>query len=276
VVFTVQHRTNLCNVVVHGFVLRSLIGSSSQLCDTIPTVPKRGCGGIIRPSICLPFTTGWLHPRFPIRLGLTDPHGFKYANANGFFSRSFPPVTVQRPPQPDDQRNAKNPQSLARHRCAQRFPFRSPSSLQRVDAVPRCFFFFFNSNERTNEPKTSGAASGLGLALTKNILARGDNVVATGRSASQFHDLLSDASIDQTRLRVLALDVTAPFAEIKRRMDTAIEVWGRLDVVVNNAGIAVFGTTEEIGSVLIHLQTLFFSCCCCCYCYCYCSLTHRG
>ena len=89
------------------------------------------------------------------------------------------------------------------------------------------------------------------MALTKNILARGDNVVATGRrSASQFHDLLSDASIDQTRLRVLALDVTAPFAEIKRGMDSAIEFWGRLDVVVNNAGIAVVGTTEEIGSVL--------------------------
>lgn len=87
------------------------------------------------------------------------------------------------------------------------------------------------------------------MALTKNVLARGDNVVATGRSASQFRDLLSDASIDQTRLRVLALDVTAPFAEIERRMDAAIECWGRLDVVVNNAGIAVAGITEEIGSV---------------------------
>ena len=89
------------------------------------------------------------------------------------------------------------------------------------------------------------------MALTKNILARGDNVVATGRSASQFHDLLSDASIDQTRLRALALDVTAPFAEIKRQMDAAIEFWGRLDVVVNNAGITVNGPAEEIGSVLI-------------------------
>ena len=89
------------------------------------------------------------------------------------------------------------------------------------------------------------------MALTKNILARGDNVVATGRSASQFHDLLSDSSIDQTRLRVLALDVSAPFAEIKRQVDIAIEFWGRLDVVVNNAGTAIFGTTEEMGSVLI-------------------------
>ena len=177
----------------------------------------------------------------------------------GFFSGSFPPVTVQRPPQSDDQRNAKNPQSLACHRCVPNVSHFDP--LRACNVLTPCpvvsfFFFFFFKFERTNEPKTSGAASGLGLALTKNILARGDNVVATGRSASQFHDLLSDASIDQTRLRVLALDVTAPFAEIKRRMDTAIEVWGRLDVVVNNAGIAVLGTTEEIGSVFILLLLL--------------------
>jgi NAD(P)-dependent dehydrogenase (short-subunit alcohol dehydrogenase family) len=100
-------------------------------------------------------------------------------------------------------------------------------------------------------PHDPGAASGLGLALTQNILARGDNVIATGRSTSQFHDLLSDTSIDQTRLRVLALDVTAPIEEIKRGIDTAVEFWGHVDVVVNNAGICAFGVTEEIGSVLI-------------------------
>jgi len=59
---------------------------------------------------------------------------------------------------------------------------------------------------------------------------------------------------------VLALDVTAPFAEIKRRMDDATEFWGRLDVAVNNAGIAVVGTTEEIGAegIMNVMNTNFF------------------
>ena len=94
------------------------------------------------------------------------------------------------------------------------------------------------------------------MALTRSVLARGDNVIATGRSASQFNELLSDSSIDQTRLRVLALDVTAPVADIQRQVDSAICVWGRIDVLVNNAGIATFGATEEIGSVRIDQSRL--------------------
>ncbi|KAI0300578.1 NAD-P-binding protein [Multifurca ochricompacta] len=105
----------------------------------------------------------------------------------------------------------------------------------------------------------TGAAAGLGLALTRCILARGDKVIATGRSASQFGELLSDTSIDQTRLRVLTLDVTAPFADIKRQVDSAIGIWGRIDVLVNNAGICTFGATEEIGAQgMMHvMQTNF-------------------
>lgn len=98
-----------------------------------------------------------------------------------------------------------------------------------------------------------GAGSGLGLALTRNVLARGDKVIATGRTDSQFDELLSDSSIDQTRLRTLTLDVTAPFDDIKRQVDTAISAWGRVDVLVNNAGICYLGATEEVGSVRINL-----------------------
>jgi len=98
----------------------------------------------------------------------------------------------------------------------------------------------------------TGAAAGLGLALTRSILARGDKVIATGRSDSQFDKLLSDSSVDQTRLRALTLDVTAPFGDIKRQVDTAINAWGRIDVLVNNAGICYLGATEEIGLVRIN------------------------
>ncbi|KAH9042650.1 NAD-P-binding protein [Lactarius pseudohatsudake] len=105
----------------------------------------------------------------------------------------------------------------------------------------------------------TGASAGLGLELTRGVLARGDKVIATGRSDSQFDELLSDASIDQTRLRTSTLDVTAPFDDIKRQVDTAIDAWGRIDVLVNNAGICYLGATEEIGAEgMMHMMQTNF------------------
>ncbi|KAH8996690.1 NAD-P-binding protein [Lactarius akahatsu] len=105
----------------------------------------------------------------------------------------------------------------------------------------------------------TGATAGLGLELTRNVLARGDKVIATGRSDSQFNELLSDASIDQTRLRTSTLDVTVPFDDIKRQVDTAIDAWGRIDVLVNNAGICYLGATEEIGAEgMMHMMQTNF------------------
>jgi NAD(P)-dependent dehydrogenase (short-subunit alcohol dehydrogenase family) len=111
----------------------------------------------------------------------------------------------------------------------------------------------FLSIRASDDVPITGAAAGLGLALTRMALARGDKVIATGRSDSQFDELLSDSSIDQTRLRALTLDVTAPFDDIRRQVDTAVNAWGRVDVLVNNAGICYLGATEEIGSVRINL-----------------------
>ncbi|VDC00545.1 unnamed protein product [Peniophora sp. CBMAI 1063] len=93
----------------------------------------------------------------------------------------------------------------------------------------------------------TGASSGLGLALVKRILARGDRVIATARTPSKFSSLLPDASPDQ--LHTVYLDVTAPFEDIQRVMDAAVSRWGRIDILVNNAGlIDTIGPGEELGT----------------------------
>ena len=126
------------------------------------------------------------------------------------------------------------------------------SEVCKVWLVTGARYFFINTRKLLMLPIT-GAASGLGLALARSVLARGDKVIATGRTDSQFDALLSDSSIDQTRLRTLTLDVTAPFDDIKQQVDTAINAWGHVDVLVNNAGICYLGATEEVGSVQINL-----------------------
>ena len=95
----------------------------------------------------------------------------------------------------------------------------------------------------------SGASAGLGMALTRSVLARGDYVIATARSLKSFDELRQDPKVDGTRLRCLTLDVTSPMGAIKQRIDEALTIWGRIDVLVNNAGRVTYGASEELGCV---------------------------
>ncbi|KAH9059839.1 NAD-P-binding protein [Lactarius vividus] len=97
-------------------------------------------------------------------------------------------------------------------------------------------------------PFASGASTGLGLALTRSVLGRGDYVIAAGRSLKSFNKLRQDPKFDGTRLRFLTLDVTSPTVEIKQRVDEALTIWGRIDVLVNNAGRITYGLSEELGA----------------------------
>jgi NADP-dependent 3-hydroxy acid dehydrogenase YdfG len=74
-------------------------------------------------------------------------------------------------------------------------------------------------------------------------LAKGDRVIATGRSL----DALKAVHEDNDRLRLLELDITSGFDVLSRVAEAAIEVWGRVDVLVNNAGIGLLGLFEESG-----------------------------
>jgi NAD(P)-dependent dehydrogenase (short-subunit alcohol dehydrogenase family) len=88
----------------------------------------------------------------------------------------------------------------------------------------------------------SGASRGLGRAIVEAALAAGDHVVAGVRSVSALDDL---AAREPERLAVVALDVTND-EQVRAAVDTAIHRWGRLDVLVNNAGYANMAAAEDV------------------------------
>ncbi|WZH49800.1 hypothetical protein QYS62_011013 [Fusarium acuminatum] len=86
----------------------------------------------------------------------------------------------------------------------------------------------------------TATTSGLGAAVVQNLTARGDRVIATGRGATKR---LTHLQSDDVYL--LDLDVTAPRAQIDEQIQKAWDVWGHIDVLLNNAGISAPKSIEE-------------------------------
>src|SRR5580704_227641 len=78
----------------------------------------------------------------------------------------------------------------------------------------------------------TGSSRGLGRAFAQAALEAGHRVVATARNPLQLSDIVSRYG---DRVRALALDVTSE-TQAQHAIDTAIETFGALDVLVNNAG----------------------------------------
>jgi NAD(P)-dependent dehydrogenase (short-subunit alcohol dehydrogenase family) len=85
----------------------------------------------------------------------------------------------------------------------------------------------------------TGATSGFGRTITEAALARGDSVVATSRHTDGLDDLAGD-----DRVLVTRLDVTDA-AQREAAVAAALERFGRIDVLVNNAGRTQVGAVEE-------------------------------
>ncbi|MFF2052997.1 SDR family NAD(P)-dependent oxidoreductase [Leifsonia sp. NPDC058194] len=81
----------------------------------------------------------------------------------------------------------------------------------------------------------TGSSRGFGRALAEAALRRGDRVAATARTPDQLADLVSEYGDD--RVIALPLDVTDPVAA-SAALAAARERFGRIDVLVNNAGYA--------------------------------------
>jgi len=86
----------------------------------------------------------------------------------------------------------------------------------------------------------TGCSTGFGRSLAEAVLARGERVVATARDVARVADLESASD----RLLPLTLDVTDD-AQIAAAVDAARERFGRVDVLVNNAGYGYQASIEE-------------------------------
>ena len=87
----------------------------------------------------------------------------------------------------------------------------------------------------------TGTSTGFGRLIAEEALAAGDLVVATARDPRSVDDLAAAAP---DRVRALALDVTDGPA-VTKAVAEAVEAFGRIDVLVNNAGYGLRGAIEE-------------------------------
>ncbi|KAF5583634.1 Zn(II)Cys6 transcriptional activator [Fusarium pseudocircinatum] len=86
----------------------------------------------------------------------------------------------------------------------------------------------------------TGCSSGFGSEFVHQILSRGDKVIATARNSARIESLASQGAA------VLELDVTDSQDGIDQIIAKAIAIYGRIDLLVNNAGFVAAGSWEDL------------------------------
>ncbi len=96
----------------------------------------------------------------------------------------------------------------------------------------------------------TGSSTGFGRSLTEAVLKHGDRVVATARKPEQLNDLVEQYPETAKAFR---LDVTDA-QNISEVIDFALKTFGKIDVLVNNAGYGAVGAIEEVSDEAIQRQ----------------------
>ena len=97
------------------------------------------------------------------------------------------------------------------------------------------------------EPRSAlvtGASSGIGARIALDLAAAGYQVVAVARREDRLAETAAQALDAGCPIATLATDVTDP-DQARRAVERCVDITGRLDVVVNNAGLGVIGPLES-------------------------------
>lgn len=102
----------------------------------------------------------------------------------------------------------------------------------------------------------TGASSGIGKALADIFLAQGALVALCARNLSKLQEAFPEA--DNSRLLLQAVDVSQE-AQVAAFIDNVVQRWGRVDALVNNAGISMRALFEDVDlDVLRNLMGINF------------------
>ncbi|KAH8816735.1 hypothetical protein F5884DRAFT_853169 [Xylogone sp. PMI_703] len=86
----------------------------------------------------------------------------------------------------------------------------------------------------------TGCSSGFGEQFVKSILKRGDKVIATARKLEKLKHL------EEAGATILQLDITDNQKSINSTIEKAINIYGKVDVLINNASYIAIGTWEDL------------------------------
>lgn len=108
----------------------------------------------------------------------------------------------------------------------------------------------------------TGASTGIGLYTAVELAKAGYNVIATMRDLSKKNRLLDLAEINNVKIDIQALDVANDETVICAFINDLIKKYKHLDVLINNAGMSVFGGTEQVDAKTADsiMQTNYFGC----------------
>jgi 3-oxoacyl-[acyl-carrier protein] reductase len=99
----------------------------------------------------------------------------------------------------------------------------------------------------------TGASRGIGKAIAKSLLSEGCAVAICGRNSDRLNDAAGELARGGTRVVPVPADITDGLA-VAKFVNTALEAFGRVDILINNAGTHIRGTVESTTPEILDQQ----------------------